>query len=125
MMRRQTDRPNRGEFEMGSETAGADTGRPRTLAENAGLHATDVLSALYAAHAAGNSRAGVDIENGGVRDLGQDGLFDVYATKQWAIRLATEAVTTILRVDQLIMSKQAVSFVAAPRALRRGRPGGR
>ena len=94
---------------------------PRTLAENAGLHATDVLSALYAAHAAGNSRAGVDIENGGVRDLGQDGLFDVYAPKQWAIRLATEAVTTILRVDQLIMSKQAVSFVAAPRALRRAR----
>ena len=80
---------------------------PRTLAENAGLHATDVLSALYAAHAAGDSRAGVDIENGGVRDLGQDGLFDVYATKLWAIRLATDAVTTILRVDQLIMSKQA------------------
>jgi hypothetical protein len=90
---------------------------PRTLAENAGLHATDVLSALYAAHAAGNSRAGVDIENGGVRDLGQDGLFDVYATKQWAIRLATDAVTTILRVDQLIMSKQAVRSHAAPRSL--------
>ena len=81
---------------------------PRTLAENAGLNATDVLSALYAAHAAGNGRAGVDIENGGVRDLTQDGLFDVYATKLWAIRLATDAVTTVLRVDQVIMSRAAV-----------------
>jgi T-complex protein 1 subunit theta len=79
----------------------------RTLAENAGLNATDVLSALYAAHAAGSPRAGVDIENGGVRDLGQDGLFDLYATKAWAIRLAADAVTTVLRVDQIIMSKQA------------------
>ncbi len=80
---------------------------PRTLAENAGLNATDVLSALYAAHAAGESCAGVDIENGGVRDLGKDGLFDLFATKQWAIRLASDAATTVLRVDQIIMSKQA------------------
>ena len=78
---------------------------PRTLAENAGLSATDVLSALYAAHAAGDSRAGVDIENGGVRDLGADGLFDLFTTKQWAIRLACDAVTTVLRVDQIVMAK--------------------
>jgi T-complex protein 1 subunit theta len=80
---------------------------PRTLAENAGLNATDVLSALYAAHASGSSSAGVDIENGGVRDLGQDGLFDLFTTKQWAIRLACDAVTTVLRVDQIVMSRPA------------------
>lgn len=80
---------------------------PRTLAENAGQNATDVLSALYAAHAAGNSRAGVDIENGGVRDLGAEALFDLYATKAWAIRLACDAVVTVLKVDSIIMSKQA------------------
>ncbi len=80
---------------------------PRTLAENAGQNATDVLSALYAAHAAGQGRAGVDIEAGGVRDLGQDDLFDLFSTKQWAIRLAADAVTTVLRVDQIIMAKVA------------------
>lgn len=80
---------------------------PRTLAENAGLNATDVLAALYAAHAAGDGRAGVDIENGGVRDLGPDSLFDVYATKLWALRLAADAVVTVLRVDQIIMSRPA------------------
>ncbi len=35
---------------------------PRTLAENAGLKATDVVSALYAAHAGGAGTAGVDVE---------------------------------------------------------------
>lgn len=80
---------------------------PRTLAENAGLNATDVLSALYAAHAAGSSSAGVDIESGGVRDLGEDGLFDLFTTKQWAIRLACDAVTTVLRIDQIVMSRPA------------------
>jgi T-complex protein 1 subunit theta len=75
---------------------------PRTLAENAGLNATDTLSALYAAHAGGDTRAGVDIEAGGVRDLGADGLFDLFVTKCWAIRLASDAATTVLRVDQII-----------------------
>lgn len=31
---------------------------PRMLAESSGLNATDVISALYAAHAQGNTRAG-------------------------------------------------------------------
>lgn len=31
---------------------------PRMLAENSGLNATDVIANLYAAHAAGNSKAG-------------------------------------------------------------------
>jgi T-complex protein 1 subunit theta len=31
---------------------------PRTLAENSGLNATDVVSALYAAHAQGQATAG-------------------------------------------------------------------
>ena len=29
------------------------------------------------------------------------------ATKWWALKLAVEAVTTVLRVDQIIMAKQA------------------
>jgi T-complex protein 1 subunit theta len=35
---------------------------PRILAENAGKMATEVLSSLYAAHAAGNVNAGVDVD---------------------------------------------------------------
>lgn len=35
---------------------------PRTLAENAGLNATDIIAKLYAAHEQGKSFVGVDIE---------------------------------------------------------------
>lgn len=39
---------------------------PRTIAENSGLGATDALAALHAAHAAGRSGAGLDVETGGL-----------------------------------------------------------
>ncbi|CAG9467736.1 unnamed protein product [Pedinophyceae sp. YPF-701] len=80
---------------------------PRVLAENSGIDATAAVSALYAAHAKGEQNAGLDIETGGVRDIGADGYFDVYTTKWWALRLAADAVNTVLRVDQIIMAKQA------------------
>lgn len=80
---------------------------PRTLAENSGLNATDILSALYAAHAEGKTRTGVDIETGEPRDLAADDIVDLYTSKWWAIKLTSEAVTTVLKVDQIIMSKQA------------------
>lgn len=47
------------------------------------------------------------IETGAARDLGQDGLVDLRATRWWALKLATEAAATVLRVDQIIMAKQA------------------
>jgi len=79
---------------------------PRTIAENAGLKATDIISALYAAHQKGEKNTGVDIEDG-VEDATKLGVYDHLVAKQNAIRLATDAAVTILRVDQIIMSKQA------------------
>jgi T-complex protein 1 subunit theta len=82
---------------------------PRTLAENAGLSATDVVYNLYAAHAAGETGAGVDVtaEKQWVELHETDGIADVFLVKWWALKLAVEAVTTVLRVDQIIMAKQA------------------
>ncbi|CAI5461097.1 unnamed protein product [Closterium sp. Yama58-4] len=86
---------------------------PRTLAENAGMDVTEILSALYAAHSGGpdgtggNFRVGVDVTGAGVRDLTTDNIWDLFATKYWAIRFAADAVTTVLRVDQIIMAKVA------------------
>jgi len=80
---------------------------PRTLAENAGLNATDTVAAVYAAQAKGDLGAGVNIEDGGVKDLSAEGIYDLYLTKYWAIKLAVDAVTTVLRIDQVIMAKQA------------------
>ena len=117
---------------------------PRTLAESAGLDATEVLARLYARHhkaakaAATNANSdgtssgtsessseqdsdddeeeeeewtsGVDIENEdgtGTLDARDEGILDLLITKQWAIRLATEAARTVLSVDQIIVARQA------------------
>lgn len=80
---------------------------PRTIAENSGLDATTAVSALHAAHAAGNAHAGLDVATGEAKDLGAEGLTDLYLTKWWALKLAADAVATVLRVDQIIMAKQA------------------
>tara|TARA_B100000073_G_scaffold348128_1_gene365228 strand:+ start:86 stop:1711 length:1626 start_codon:yes stop_codon:yes gene_type:complete len=82
---------------------------PRTLAENAGVNATDCVYNLYAAHANGDVNAGVDItgENTST-DLGAtQGIYDVFLVKYWAIKHAVDAVCTVLRVDTIIMSKFA------------------
>ncbi|EFJ21647.1 hypothetical protein SELMODRAFT_271229 [Selaginella moellendorffii] len=77
---------------------------PRTLAENAGLNSTDVISALYAAHAGGNPKIGVDIEQGLSAPVETR---DLLVTKYWAIKLASRAATTVLKIDQIIMAKPA------------------
>ncbi|KFX90964.1 hypothetical protein O988_04801 [Pseudogymnoascus sp. VKM F-3808] len=84
---------------------------PRTLAESAGLDATEVLSRLYTAHHKKEDWcAGVDIENDdgtGVFDAKEAGILDLLVSKSWAIRLATEAARTVLSVDQIIVARQA------------------
>lgn len=81
---------------------------PRTLAQNSGQEQTDVLAALGAAHANGEKTAGVDVSGGnnGVC-LTRDSLVDLISTKSSAFRLSVDAALTVLRVDQIIMSKAA------------------
>lgn len=84
---------------------------PRTLAENSGQDAAIVLAALGAGHANGNASLGVDInaagtDREGIRETG-DALVDLFATKMSAFTLSIDAAVTVLRVDQIIMSKKA------------------
>jgi T-complex protein 1 subunit theta len=80
---------------------------PFTLAENAGMNTTDTISALRAQHAQGNVRMGVDSVTSEMVDLSEQSITDLFYTKYWAIKFAADAATTVLRVDQIIMSKQA------------------
>ncbi|KAG9201365.1 hypothetical protein B5807_07961 [Epicoccum nigrum] len=90
---------------------------PRTLAESAGLDATEVLARLYVAHGAQKARGkddewtvGVDIENDdntGTLDAKDNGILDLWVSKSWAVKLATEAARTVLSVDQIIVARQA------------------
>jgi len=90
---------------------------PRTLAESAGLDATEVLARLYSAHASQKAKkgstewtAGIDIDNEnstGILDSKEEGILDLLIVKLWAIKLATEAARTVLSVDQIIVARQA------------------
>ena len=85
----------------------------RTLAENAGWDAVQVLSDMRAAHVNGNNDVGVDLENhpGSTSMItsssASDGVYDLMHVKRSALKLGIEAATTILKVDQIIMSKRA------------------
>lgn len=91
---------------------------PRTLSENAGLNAMEIISSLYAEHAAGNTKVGIDLEEGVCKDVSVLKIWDLYVTKFFALKYSADAVCTVLRVDQIIMAKPA----GGPR--RDAQPGG-
>uniref|UniRef100_A0A9L0JBG5 T-complex protein 1 subunit theta n=1 Tax=Equus asinus TaxID=9793 RepID=A0A9L0JBG5_EQUAS len=80
---------------------------PRALAENSGVKANEVISKLYAVHQEGNKNVGFDIEAEvpAVKDMLEAGILDTYLGKYWAIKLATNAAITVLRVDQVSESE--------------------
>lgn len=80
---------------------------PRTLATVAGFNGTDVVTELECEHNTGKKSAGVNIEDGGFLDAVETGIVDSLALKIWGIRLATDVAVTVLRVDQIIVAKQA------------------
>jgi len=77
---------------------------PRTLAENAGLKAEGVLADMYA-KTAESSAFGIDCSDGEVKNAMEAHIYDSWETKSWALKLCFDVVITILRVDQIIMSK--------------------
>lgn len=95
---------------------------PRTLAESAGLDATEVISRLYSAHAKKDKKKwtiGIDVENEdgtGILDAEQEGILDLLNTKESAIKLATDAARTVLSVDQIIVARAAGGPKMAPNA---------
>ena len=98
---------------------------PRVLAENSGVKPKEVISKLYAAHSEGNKNMGFDIdgESGEIKvrfvvcyynsvhilyqDCLESNVLDLMIAKKWALKYATNAAATVLRVDQIIMAKRA------------------
>jgi T-complex protein 1 subunit theta len=81
---------------------------PRTLGENSGCDPTTTMHTLHGSHAGPNTEnMGFDIEDCVPRDSVAAGVFDLYATKVNALRLAVDAAITVLKVDQIVMSKPA------------------
>ncbi|KAM5578371.1 hypothetical protein ABKV19_008600 [Rosa sericea] len=80
---------------------------PKTLAENAGLNSMEIISSLYAEHAAGKTKVGIDLEGGLCKDVSTLQVWDLHVTKFFALKYAADAACTVLRVDQIIMAKPA------------------
>ncbi|WP_411023380.1 TCP-1/cpn60 chaperonin family protein, partial [Salmonella sp. s51228] len=72
-----------------------------------GFKGYEIMSKLFVAHQKGQIHKGIDVLNGDVIDSVDDKIFDLYLIKEWAIKLANNAATTVLRVDQIIMAKAA------------------
>ncbi len=79
---------------------------PRILSDNAGLEAIDIITRLYAKNN-GDEQYGIDINDGEIKKIQEIGVYDHQASKIWAVKLATDAVLTILRIDQIIIAKPA------------------
>lgn len=74
---------------------------PRIIAENTGHKPEKIIANLYA-ECDKSKTVGIDPEDGSVHEVK---VYDSFEVKNWAIRLAVDAAITILRIDQLIMSK--------------------
>lgn len=77
---------------------------PKTLAENAGLDAIDMIAALRTQHEKGNKYAGLDVYEGKTVDMLERGVIEPLRVKTQAIASATEAASLILRIDDVISS---------------------
>jgi archaeal chaperonin len=79
---------------------------PRTLAENAGLDAINVLVDLRQAHEKGQQTAGIDLDSGKVVDAWKANVLEPLRVKTQALQSATEVATMILRIDDIIAAKE-------------------
>jgi len=81
---------------------------PRTLAENSGCDPSLSMHALHLSHQQPDSEhMGFDIEETKPFNVVEAGIYDCYVSKLNALRLAIDATLTVLKVDQIVMSKPA------------------
>ncbi|KAI5187597.1 T-complex protein 1 subunit alpha [Nematocida homosporus] len=76
---------------------------PRTLLVNAALDANELLAKLVAEHEKGHWETGLDLDKGEIRNNFKEGVIEPLDTKTKALRAATEAAISILRIDEVIV----------------------
>jgi T-complex protein 1 subunit beta len=75
---------------------------PTTIADNAGLDSSELVTQLRAAHASGNATSGLDINEGVIGDMWALGVRESFKSKLQVLVSAAEAAEMILRVDDII-----------------------
>jgi len=78
---------------------------PKTLAENAGLEAIDILVGLRSAHQKPRGHLmGVNVFTGKIMDMRECGVIEPVRVKEQAVKSATAVASMILRIDDVIAS---------------------
>jgi thermosome len=77
---------------------------PLNLAENAGMDPIDTMTELRASQSKGNKWTGVDCRNTKVTDMYKQNVLEPLVIKQQIVKSATEVVSMILRIDDVIAS---------------------
>jgi len=91
---------------------------PKTLAENGGLDAIDILVELRSAHEKEDGKnKGINVYTGKLQDSFENGVIEPISVKEQAIKSAAESASMILRIDDVITSK-------SPKGGAPGGPGG-
>jgi thermosome len=76
---------------------------PKTLAENAGLEAIDIIVELRAAHEKTDSQyKGVNVFTGKTENMNAKGVVEPVVVKEQAVKSAAESASMILRIDDVI-----------------------
>lgn len=75
---------------------------PTIIADNGGYDAAELVTQLRAAHMAGKSESGLDMNKGTLGDMGELGVMESYKSKLQVVTSASEAAEMILRVDDII-----------------------
>ncbi|KAG5182620.1 chaperonin Cpn60/TCP-1 family [Tribonema minus] len=75
---------------------------PTIIADNGGYDSSELVTQLRAAHAAGQTTAGLDMYQGKIADMNDLGVRESYKSKLQVLVSAAEAAEMILRVDDII-----------------------
>ena len=85
---------------------------PRTLIENAGLDTINLIADLKAAHENSNA-IGINVFTGEVVDMQEAGVIEPLRVKVQALQSAGEAAEMILRIDDMIAARNALTSTGA------------
>ncbi|KRZ85936.1 T-complex protein 1 subunit theta [Trichinella sp. T8] len=82
---------------------------PKQIADNIGAKWVEIYPHLMKKHENGENNYGLDIKapKGGILNAVSAEIFDCFSVKEWAIKLAVNAVNTIINVDQIVLAKPA------------------
>ncbi|KAG9103233.1 T-complex protein 1 subunit beta, partial [Ceratobasidium sp. 370] len=75
---------------------------PTILADNAGYDSSDLVARLRAAHHAGKSESGLDMNAATIGSMRELGITESYKLKRQVVSSASEATEMILRVDTIL-----------------------